>query len=647
MSPRDPFFSRTRPAWALITVLIIACACYWPGLYGPWLFDDPANLEPVGQWLIGNATLREVVLENTSGPGGRPISMASFVLSALLGGYSPFSFKLGNLLLHLANGVLVFALFRALARRDLVLSHYSITIPLALSALWLLHPLLVSTTLYAVQRMAMLSASFMLLAMLAYIHGRETLQCGRATGWAWLFLLVPLACTGAFLSKENGLITPLLCGVIELVYFRPGKGCRRPPAARLFLLSGVALPIALGILALAFWPDRLVGGYANRPFTLLERALTQPRVLFDYAASILLPWGPRLSLFRDDYLLSSSLTSPITTSLALAGWLALVMAAIALRNRIPAFTAGLGIFLVGHALESSIFPLLIYFEHRNYLPAIGLIWAAGGLLTAAAARIAPHMHRPRLVFGGAALLLVIAFAVATHARASVWQSLDRLLFSSLQHHPQSAWLRMSIAQMAMDARPQRPDVAREHLSHLLNHPQPGVRQIGWLNLTAIDCLIDRRVEASRAEHLFSFPGRPIEPDLMKAIENASTIIRRGQCDGLPPARMAAGLNNWLDASPLSEWAPAKSRLRYQAALLFAAAGDPAHALHQLDVAWNHGRQDLALGGLRVNMLIALKRHAEARQLLEELRRRPEAASRIASEFLDAYQAQLEGAETPD
>src|SRR5690606_3109788 len=149
------------------------------------------------------------------------------------------------------------------------------------------------------------------------------------------------------------------------------------------------------------------------------------------------------------------------------------------------------------------------------------------------------------VFGSATLLLIAAFSVATHARATVWQRLDLLLFSSLQHHPDSYWLRMNIAQLAMDARPQRPDVAREHLDHLLRHQQPAVRQIGWMNLTAIDCLVDRRVEPGRWERLYAFPGRPIEADLMSAIDNAANIVRRGQCEGLSPAQMAQGLDNWL------------------------------------------------------------------------------------------------------
>ncbi len=41
------------------------------------------------------------------------------------------------------------------------------------AGLWLLHPLFVSTTLYIVQREAMLPATFVLLGLLAWLHGRR------------------------------------------------------------------------------------------------------------------------------------------------------------------------------------------------------------------------------------------------------------------------------------------------------------------------------------------------------------------------------------------------------------------------------------------------------------------------------------------
>src|SRR5690606_36785439 len=136
--------------------------------------------------------------------------------------------------------------------------------------------------------------------------------------------------------------------------------------------------------------------------------------------------------------------------------------------------------------------------------------------------------------------------------ATVCQNLDRMLLSSLHHHPNYNWLRMNIAQLAMDAQPQRPDIARDHLRHLLQSDQPAVRQMGWMNLTAVDCLVDRRVEPERVERLFDFAGRPIEADLLKSIENAANIVRLDPCSGLSPALIARELDRWLERSDLGE-----------------------------------------------------------------------------------------------
>src|SRR3546814_2781159 len=55
------------------------------------------------------------------------------------------------------------------------------------AGMWLLHPLFVSTTLYIVQREAMLPATFTLLGSLAWLHGREAITQGNnCRGLAWI-----------------------------------------------------------------------------------------------------------------------------------------------------------------------------------------------------------------------------------------------------------------------------------------------------------------------------------------------------------------------------------------------------------------------------------------------------------------------------
>ncbi|UOV04550.1 DUF4559 domain-containing protein [Pseudoxanthomonas mexicana] len=69
---RDPFFTLRGAGLALLVLGILTALSYWPGLHGPWLFDDAANLNVVERWQAGLIGWREVILTNHSGPGGRP-----------------------------------------------------------------------------------------------------------------------------------------------------------------------------------------------------------------------------------------------------------------------------------------------------------------------------------------------------------------------------------------------------------------------------------------------------------------------------------------------------------------------------------------------------------------------------------------------
>ncbi|MEO9080180.1 MAG: hypothetical protein ABI268_12840, partial [Rhodanobacter sp.] len=205
---------RRAACWALAVVLALTAAIYWQGLAGPLVFDDITNLSPIAAWMAGKISLHSLVFENHSGLFGRPLSMASFALNAAITGPGVWGLKLGNLLLHLGNGLLVYALFVALLRssgctRQPLPPTALRWLPVLAAALWLLHPLLVSTVLYTVQRMAMLSTSFMLLGMLIYVQARRALAEGRRPRAAFIRLLLGVgACTVlASLAKENGALT--------------------------------------------------------------------------------------------------------------------------------------------------------------------------------------------------------------------------------------------------------------------------------------------------------------------------------------------------------------------------------------------------------------------------------------------------------
>ena len=126
-----------RTRWLLGAALLITTALYWPGLHGPYLLDDFYNLRPLQQWLAGDASWQSVVFGNDSGMLGRSLPMASFLLNAVLAGSTDsFSFKLGNLLLHLLCGLTGYAVLRRVLELDTRLAMHAASIAAVLAALW-------------------------------------------------------------------------------------------------------------------------------------------------------------------------------------------------------------------------------------------------------------------------------------------------------------------------------------------------------------------------------------------------------------------------------------------------------------------------------------------------------------------------------
>ncbi len=359
-------------ALCLLTVLL-----YWPGMSGALLLDDHWLLQPLGQGdgLQTLAELRQFVFGNSAGPTGRPVAMFSFWLNAA-GTLEVVSLKWGNLLLHLATGLALYHCASLLARSLGRLNSEAGWLALAVTALWLLHPLNLSTTLYVAQRMTQLMALFALLSLGFYLSGRLALQQGEAPRAAarLLLCLFPFALLSV-LSKENGALLLLLLLLLEFSLFCPRAA---PPWYRLWLLLGIVLPLlaVLGYLLLNIGESLAV--YESRPFSLTGRLLTETRVLSDYLLKTVLPLGDIGFLFHDDWQLSRSLWNPASTLLAAVFIGGLFLAAILFRQQQPVFSLAVLWFFALQLLESTYLPLELYFEHRNYLamvgPLFGLVW---------------------------------------------------------------------------------------------------------------------------------------------------------------------------------------------------------------------------------------------------------------------------------
>ncbi|ODV27244.1 MAG: hypothetical protein ABT19_02205 [Rhodanobacter sp. SCN 68-63] len=417
---------------------------YLPGLKGGFLFDDFANLPvlgatgPVTHW----DTFWRYITSGTADPTGRPMALLSFLLDAHNWPADPHPFKRTNLLLHLANGLLLFLLLARLGRTvtiDAIQQRRTEWAAVLGASLWMTHPLFVSTTLYIVQREAMLPVTFTLLGLLAWLRGREKLfQRKNLSGLAWLLAGLGACTTLAVLSKANGVLLPALALVLEYFLLTPAGKARAtleapPPTYRRAMVALAGLPtlVIAAYLVHAGWQGMTMGISDARPWTLGQRLLTEPRVLFVYLRMLWMPTPYTAGLFHDEIRASSSLLHPWTTLPSILALLGLLLLPWRIRRTRPAFAAAIMFFFVGQSIESSSIALELFFEHRNYLPSLLMFWPMALWLSGAhlrerttkttspvpadaAARLPPGFR------AGLAAVLCAALVAMTWARASLW-----------------------------------------------------------------------------------------------------------------------------------------------------------------------------------------------------------------------------------
>ncbi len=409
-------------------VLALTLSVYWPGLTGGFLFDDYARLSALAydRSSVDHSRLLHFVFTSTAGPSGRPIANASFLLADTGWPTDPWLFKLHNVLFHLLAGVsltwLALEILKALNYRH----PYSAAI--LAGAFWMLHPLWVSTVLYVVQRMTILAAVFTFTGLAIYVFGRRLLPTapvfGATIAGSSVLVFTPLAT----LSKENGALLPLFALLLEktvLTRIPSARGTRR--FARL-LTALLFVPLLAGLVSLfAHW-DTLMRGYLARDFTLVERLLTEARVLFHYLANLAVPRMQTAGLFHDSFPISTGLLSPPTTLAALLAIVILIGVALWWRRRFPLLSAAVLFFFAGHLIESTIIPLELYFEHRNYLPSALLsLGVVTGLY-----RVSGRLRKALTA------TLLLAFASLTFFRASLWGDTDALSLVWAMQNPTSA-----------------------------------------------------------------------------------------------------------------------------------------------------------------------------------------------------------------
>lgn len=425
-----------QPACHLVLLLVLTVCVYSFGLPGIFKLDDSLFILS-NKYLqietLDSASIKEAVFTNKRWPLYRATGMITFALQHVYDWMDPVDFKRINIAIHLLNGILVYCFSLLLLNfrhsgNSGIRQHEQIA-ALFVAAVWLLHPIQVSTVLYSFQRVTQLSALFVFAGLITYTSARIGM-INKGTNPLYAICGILFFGFLAAVSKENGALLPLYALCLELTVFRFRAMSRKHSLVIAgFLLCTAVIPLLAATVYYTL-PDVVERRFSHRSFSLPERLMTEARVLWFYLSLVFWPNIQRMALMHDDFVLSTALFTPWTTVFSILGVLILVYLPFKARDKYPLFSFGLLFWLASHYMESTFMSLELVYEHRNYIGLAGLAVFIYSLISAVISR-----SNKRILAG---CIIIFLISLGTSLRAHDWSTAIRFYESEVRNHPNSA-----------------------------------------------------------------------------------------------------------------------------------------------------------------------------------------------------------------
>jgi tetratricopeptide (TPR) repeat protein len=383
----------SRPTLLLAIVLAAVVVAFLPALRGGLVWDDEYYVQT-------NETIRSLspsslaTLATLPQVGNyHPLTMLTLAVNYAVGGIDPFGYHLVNLLLHLANVVLVYLLMLDLSRRS--------DAALFACAFWGLHPLRVESVAWISGRKDVLYTGFFLAALLAYRRYARHPELELRS-----YLASLAAYVASLLSKGMAVSLALVLPLSDFLD-------RRPLSRRSVLdkTPFVVLSLVFGWLAIA------VQGQAEAIHLELGRPLLDRIVYAGYAFFLYLVktvWPSGLSLFYP-FPTPPEVSPPALCWAFFAGSILVTALAVASLRFTRKIAFGFFFFAACVAFVLQVLPVgsAVAADRYTYLAAVGLAYLAGegfARLRDLAPRLVPAI----------AVLVLAALGGATFARSQVW-----------------------------------------------------------------------------------------------------------------------------------------------------------------------------------------------------------------------------------
>lgn len=433
-----------KPAVHVLLIIFLGVLAYSGTFHVPFVYDDIPSI--TNNSLIKNLGLFISTRDGYAAYPNRYLGYLTFALNYRFCGLDVKGYHIVNLLIHLINALLVYLLviltFKTSKLKDSSISDLSGLTAFFASVIFAVHPVETQAVTYIVQRLASLAVSFYLAALIFYIKARFAQERGRTAKGAVVifYMLSLLLAVLAMMTKEIAFTLPLIALLYEFFFFE-GQISKRLLFLLPMLITLLIIPVTLlyahkstGSLLSDMGAVSSVGSLPRWDYLL-----TQFSVIVTYIRLLILPINQNLEY---DFPISHSFFAPrVLGSLIIL--LCILSAAVYMLKRskkggnAPLRLVSFGIlwFFITLSVESSVIPIEdVIFEHRVYLPSIGIFIAAA----CAGAMAAKRWFAVRRISLYAASLVVLVFLVATYARNNVWTSAISLWQDNVNKSPNKA-----------------------------------------------------------------------------------------------------------------------------------------------------------------------------------------------------------------
>jgi tetratricopeptide (TPR) repeat protein len=498
---RRIFSPRGRALIFAVALAAVTIFAYRPAWHGGFLWDDDA-------YIINNELLttlhgwQRIWFSLDSPSQYFPLTYSTFRIEHALWGLNTTGYHWVNLLLHVGNALLVWA----------VLARLGVPGSWLAAAIFALHPVQVESVAWITERKNVLMGFFFLLTLLGWIAFID-----KRTRRPWIFYCLALIFYVLALSAKATACT-LPAALFLILWLQ-----KKPITMRrlMQIVPFVVLGVGMGLLAV--WWERYHQGTNRDVFPFLgpiERILVASRAVWFYLSKIF--WPSDLTFIYSRWNISP-------TDLLDYIWLLAGIAACAAIYFLRRYF-GRGVEVAAAFFVSTLSPVLGFImlftfrytfvaDHYQYLACIGPIALASAGIVSLSGKFAQY----RAVIVSVALLVVASLGTLTWRQASTYTDIETLWRTTLARNPE-CWMAHTNLGLVLLEKGKIDDGIAHYRSALQMQPDSWDAEYNLGTALLGKNQVDEAIlHCERAVRM-----RPTDPDALVSLGNA--VLQKGRTD---------------------------------------------------------------------------------------------------------------------